>query len=472
MKRINDCTLVCIDCSKYGASVDALQKSMAQNEFDKVIFFTDVSLELEGIEVKLIPSIKSKEQYSHFCIKELYKHIDTKYVLIIQWDGYTLNGDLFDDSFYDYDYIGATWTNETDGFNVGNGGYSFRSKKLLDAVGKDENIIVTHPEDAQICRTYRPYLESKYGIKFAPVDIADKFSFELGEPTQPTMGFHSFFHQPYRPTVIVKRTAALGDVILIEPLLRYYAAKGYNVVVDIPIQYFELFNQHYFPVKHISQFDEGRIKPEKVINLDMSYEVKPIQTYLKTYFEFAGITDYQLSKPKLFPYVDEKTKLFKKYAVVHIDQRNDTPERNVNGVNWKAVERYLVSNGYVVLQIGMGLHESCGIEINTPTVGFMKFVIAGCDLFLGIDSAPAHIALAYNKKSVLFYGSTNPNYIHCDLTNVEIVQAPCDNSFCWHYAGGTSGKTCKYIGTDKYLQCTKTDSDTVIDKIYKLISNE
>lgn len=471
MKKIENCTLVCIDCYNYGKAVNALQKSMGQNEFDKVLFLTDIEIKIDGIETVLIPTISSKEQYSIFCVKELWKYINTDFILLVQHDGYTVNGELFDERLYDYDWCGALWL-EGDGYTNGNGGYSWRSKKLLEAIGTDETIKATNPEDAQICRTYRDYLEKEYGLKWATDEICEGFSYELREPSKPTMGFHGNFHTVYKPTIILKRDAALGDCLIFEPVMRYYAMKGYNIVLDIPASFFELYTNHYFNVKHISQFDRGRIIPEKEVNLNMAYEVKPKQNYLKSYFEFCGITDYELSRPQLYPLVDERTKLFKKYAVVHIDARPDTPYRNIYNVNWKAVQRYLEANGYVVIQIGKNDHESCGIEINTPSVGFMKFVIASCDLFLGIDSAPAGIAMAYNKPCVLMFGSVNPDYIHPDLTNAVIVQGACQNSFCWHQVGGTAGIECKFKGTDNYLQCCKSDSYIIIDAIDKLIKTE
>ena len=71
---------------------------------------------------------------------------------------------------------------------------------------------------------------------------------------------------------------------------------------------------------------------------------------------------------------------------------------------------------------------------------------------------------------VLFFGSSNPDFIHCDLTNIEIIQAPCDKANCWHYPSGTEGKRCVYKDTEKYLQCTKSDSDIVINAVYRLIN--
>lgn len=469
MKKINSCSLICIDCYNYGGAVSALQKSMAQNTFDKVILFTDIYLELEGIEIIKIPSIKSKKEYSHFCVKELCKHITTDYVLTCQHDGFTLNGELFDERLYDYDFAGALWL-ENDGYANGNAGYSWKSKRLLDAIGNDDLIKATHPEDAQICRTYRDYLEKEYNLKWATDEICEGFSFELREPCKHTMGFHGYFHKPYSPTIVIKRSAAIGDIILLEPVLRYFAIKGYNIVLDIPLPFFDLYNNHYFPITHISKFDSGRITPEKTICADLAYEVKPKQPYLKSYFEFCGITDYRLSRPILFPLVDETTRLFPKYAVVHLDRRSED-YRNVHGVNWAAVRRYLENKGFVVIQVGKNDHESCGIEMNTSSMGFLKFVVAGSSLFIGVDSAPSHIAVAYNIPSVIFFGSVNPDYIHVDMTNIKVIQGKCDKSGCWHISGGTSGRECFYKETPKYVQCTITDSDEVIHAIDTLIEN-
>ncbi len=238
--------------------------------------------------------------------------------------------------------------------------------------------------------------------------------------------------------------------------------------MDIPAEFYPLFSNHYFPVKHISQFDKGRIKPERIINLDLSYEVKPRQNYLKSYFEFAGITDYTLTRPQLFPLVDDSTRLFKKYIVVHLDKRV-TEHRNSYGVNWKRVQKHFENLGYTVIQVGNGEADECGLRINTTgNIGLLKFVIAGASLFLGIDSSPAHMAIAYNKPSVLLFGSTNPYYIHSDLRDVEIIQGGCPKAYCWHVAGGTEGVECAFKGEEGYLKCCHHDTDDVIDAINRL----
>lgn len=466
MRLLPDVTLVCIDCYSYGKAVSAIQKSLQQIQFEKALFLTDIAIKLDGIEVVKIPSIRSKREYSNFVIKELSKYITTTHFMVIQADGYIIDGNSWDDRYLEYDYIGASWIFDNDR-QVGNGGASLRSKKLHDVLTSDPFIDVLHPEDQSICIIYKFYLEEKYGIKFAPVDLADKFSYELKEPVQSTFAFHGNFHEPFRPTIIFHRSAALGDCLILEPVLKHFYEQGYNIVLDIPRKFFDLYTQHYFPIKHISQFDKGRI-PAKEIDLDMAYEVKPRQNYLKSYFEFCGVEDYKLSRPQLSPFVNDDTKLFKRYACIHIDNR-DTPHRNIYGVDWSKIRKHLESLNYTVIQIGANEHEECGIQMNTPSIGFMKFVLSGCDLFIGTDSGPAGIAVAYNKKCVLFFGSVNPDYIHPDLNGVEVIQGDCSNAYCWHSKdGGTAGVKCKFEGQKEYLQCCKSTWEQVIDAINKL----
>ena len=90
--KLNKVTLICVDCSRHAEAVAAIRKSMQECDFAAVKFLTDREFDIEGVEVIKILPIKSKEEYSYFIIKELYKYFDSEYCLIIQHDGYVLNG--------------------------------------------------------------------------------------------------------------------------------------------------------------------------------------------------------------------------------------------------------------------------------------------------------------------------------------------------------------------------------------------
>jgi glycosyltransferase involved in cell wall biosynthesis/MoaA/NifB/PqqE/SkfB family radical SAM enzyme/predicted SAM-dependent methyltransferase len=200
--NIPSTTLCCIDCYNHQLSIRALEYSMRQCGFDRVVFFTDREFDLEEIEVVKIPTITTKQQYSWFVLKELNKHVHTDFVLMVQYDGFIINPEAWTSEFQKYDYTGAKWHWYNDGYNVGNGGFSLRSKRLLQSLDDTVNNngismdsdSLTYGEDSFICRTYRGLLEDKYSIKFAPEFIADRFSYERSEPVGRPFGFHGLFN--------------------------------------------------------------------------------------------------------------------------------------------------------------------------------------------------------------------------------------------------------------------------------------
>ena len=444
MRRIlSRTTLVCADTLHPAEAVIALKKSMEQCLFADVILFTDKDIRLDDIRVVQIPTLNSKEAYSKWVVKELYKHFDTDFVLIQQHDSWVLNSSAWTDEFYDYSYIGALWPWETDGFRNGNGGFSLRSKEFCRAIGTDEMIKVFHPEDAQLCRLYRPYLEEAYGFRWAPDEMCERFAYECGEPIGPTFGFHGNFHTQFKPSVLIQRMGALGDVLTTEPLLRHFYNKGFHVYLHTSPQFEELFAGHDFPVKMLSEKD-GRISVWH-INLDMSYESKPDQLHLKSYFEYAGIWNYKLTKPRLTK-PDRVQKLFDKYCVLHLDNRNE-PYRNIRGINWGIVVDHLKERGYEVFQLGESPDyiETSAIRMRTPSIPFLKYVVGHSDLFIGIDSGISHIASAMDVPSIIFFGSVLPEIIHPVLSMITPIQVKdaCETPGCWSFAlGGTTGQDC------------------------------
>ena len=142
----------------------------------------------------------SLDAYQEFILKKLPLIVKTPFVLLIQWDGYVLDPTCWLPEFRQYDYIGAKWAWPKDALTVGNGGFSLRSRKLLEAVARPRfeisriiNKEKVH-EDEYICRVHRSALENEYGIRFAPETIADRFAYERILPDRPTFGFHGFFN--------------------------------------------------------------------------------------------------------------------------------------------------------------------------------------------------------------------------------------------------------------------------------------
>ena len=229
--RLHDITICCIDTAQPLAALRALRLSLEQCDFARALLLTDQApLGADGITVRSIPPITSGIDYARLVMLDLVEYIETDYVLLVQWDGYVLDGRRWEDAFRSVDYIGAAWYWHTDGMDVGNGGFSLRSRRLLETLA-NSGLPALHPEDDFICRQYRPTLE-KLGIRFADRGMADRFAFERGEPQGSCFGFHGAFN--FWRTI--SRQALPGVLDLLAPdtlssvgvldLLAVYIAQG------------------------------------------------------------------------------------------------------------------------------------------------------------------------------------------------------------------------------------------------------
>ena len=208
MKNLPTVTLVIIDCVDVGRAQLALDVSCQEMSFGAVKLLT--SLPTNDPRAIRIEPLTSIDAYSRFCLLDLHQYVDTAHVLVIQYDGFILNPAAWQDVFLEYDYIGAPiligeWATSRHGVPaadigslvVGNGGFSLRSKRLIEltaALGQAGDFILTEPEDWAMCYTERAKLEAA-GIRFAPVSLAEAFSFEGRTAAycqyRDSFGFHS-----------------------------------------------------------------------------------------------------------------------------------------------------------------------------------------------------------------------------------------------------------------------------------------
>lgn len=196
MKRTESLlTIAAVDCAYPALAAQALRRSAALLPCARLLLLTDSTERFEGVESVSIAPIKSRAAYSHFMLKSFADYVNTDYALVVQWDGFVIHNHAFADEFWNYDYIGAKWPHKTGDFRVGNGGFSLRSKLLLDALRDDAiDFREDENEDEAICIRFRDLLESKHGIVFASERVADRFAFDVARPLGRTLGFHGVFN--------------------------------------------------------------------------------------------------------------------------------------------------------------------------------------------------------------------------------------------------------------------------------------
>jgi hypothetical protein len=199
MSGLADVTLVTIETHYHDLASRALDETLKRIPFGKVVTFSDRELIAGAKNIPVTP-IGSLRDYCEILLKGMWPYIETSHVIFAQWDAMVHDQTKWTDDYLNYDYIGAVWPWQPPGQNVGNGGFSLRSRKLLDAlryptISMDPDGPHGVQEDNYIAIVHRKLLEQKFGIKFAPQEVAAQFAYELGPyPTTGSMSFHGFWN--------------------------------------------------------------------------------------------------------------------------------------------------------------------------------------------------------------------------------------------------------------------------------------
>ena len=181
---------VVVDTTQHQLSQFALERSQSLFPLKHSIVFSDLKEPWHTRKFVKIDKMQTMSDYNQVLLRNVWKYLETEYCLILHYDGFVINPDQFAKLFLHYDYIGATWNN-FQLFNVGNGGFCLRSKKLMKIVDEHfPNVDLDTPEDVLIARHLRAVLEDKFKLRFAPQEIANHFSQEFVSQSWPTFGFH------------------------------------------------------------------------------------------------------------------------------------------------------------------------------------------------------------------------------------------------------------------------------------------
>jgi hypothetical protein len=191
MRELPDVTLVAVFTVCHELTLRAVDDCASRARFGAVRLFTDREIGRERIPAGPFASF---DEAARFTTYEVPKHIETSHALFIHWDSWIVEPSMWRDDFLAYDYVGAPWW-FSDGMNVGNSGFTIRSKRLIDFLAANEaQFPIGTPEDLVLCRTYRKRLPQ---FRWAPQALAHEFAFERTRATERSFGFHGMFNWPF-----------------------------------------------------------------------------------------------------------------------------------------------------------------------------------------------------------------------------------------------------------------------------------
>ena len=227
--KLSNVTLLAATSSEIDEAQVSMRISLHNIEFKaaKLLCSTAPKKKYPDIEYISIPPMNKVDDYNRMIFQDLHKYFETSHCLIVQADSFVVNSDLWKDEFLKYDYIGGPWPNKIqvdpnlvlhlEKNPVGNGGFSLRSRKLVNTTAKINFDTLNFPmkaEDVVIC--YFLYQEMiNNGIRFAPPKLAAQFSMEntdhlYGQDVNSVFGFHGKHLRDYFMKKYVLR-AAIGE---------------------------------------------------------------------------------------------------------------------------------------------------------------------------------------------------------------------------------------------------------------------
>lgn len=202
--NLDNVTLVTVACQPetVNSHKAALRHCESMCNFKKTLLISCADdKEFDNVNVGCL----DKGMYSQFCVEMLNDYIDTEFCLLVQWDGFIINKDMWTEDFLNYDYVGAPWP--FFGNMIGNGGFSLRSKKFLSISSKINYTtnfppgtpaisgLSICPEDWFLCQAHRKTFEEN-NVSFPSFELARQFSIE--HPTEVDKDFDKDIISTYK----------------------------------------------------------------------------------------------------------------------------------------------------------------------------------------------------------------------------------------------------------------------------------
>lgn len=189
---LSDVTLIAPTGNNIDKTIESIKRSCNKVDFKEVKLITHKKPDNLPDFIKFEESeypMDSYLKYNKYVFEELYRHVNTEFALLVQYDSWIIHPECWMNEFLEYSYTGAPWpvvensyiANNGERVNVGNGGFSLRSQLILQAP-KKLGLELTQEqnqwnEDGNIACYWRSQMLN-HGVKYAPIEVAARFSYE------------------------------------------------------------------------------------------------------------------------------------------------------------------------------------------------------------------------------------------------------------------------------------------------------
>jgi ADP-heptose:LPS heptosyltransferase len=281
--------------------------------------------------------------------------------------------------------------------------------------------------------------------------------------------------RPFLNRLILKRTTALGDVLLTTPIVHALREKkpDWEIIVatNHPFIYRDNPDVNYvIPVNHDWVVSKDC---EAFYELDLAYEMCPDVGILKAYTDACNVN---VKDPWPRVYLRDHNRLFasnilsdsSKWVVIHPGPKG-WPGGDWPWERFSEVSETLQNKGFKVVLVGNTPPDpiKCDLDLRHKTTFHnLAAVVERSSLFVGIDSMPMHLAQAFRKPCVGIFGCVDPSHILVSTSFVRGVTASQNKVPCLgcHHRGDFP-KTRSVCDKDKVYCMEELSANEVIRAI-------
>lgn len=279
----------------------------------------------------------------------------------------------------------------------------------------------------------------------------------------------------FDPTVALRRTGALGDVLLCTPLASRIKQLWPQSTIFFGTDFLDAVRDHP-AVDHVVSLSEwDKLYVAYSWNLDGAYEQNLAQNYARSYIAATGLFADSIVPPVPEFRVAQSAREHMRrilepdgrpLALVCL-QGTTWPGKNVDPSRWRRALEWLKGRGYRLVEVGTG-EPTCGLEaslMGRTSIREVGALLERAHLFLGVEAGLGHLAQALGTVCCLHFGCTAPAMVGTRTDRLIPVSAEnLDCIGCHHHqapAGCTAFRGCPRGD----LACARPDPDRVLQAV-------
>ena len=236
-------------------------------------------------------------------------------------------------------------------------------------------------------------------------------------------------------SIAIKRTVGMGDVILVEPIIKKLKQKYPDAEITLYTSKPDVVDYFANKPHHIETIEESALlkdyltdKPQQLkYDLDLSYESRIDYPFVDAYAEVCGI-EFEDYKDKYVELVIEETGegiATDKPLAVFCADGSGWPGKTWPIERYAEVIKHLQDKGWRVIETGKYHTDLTDEKYHDCDFKTMMRIISQAWIYVGADNGPMHIARGFNVPCAIIAGAALPYFTNPNREYIFYIQ---DNS--------------------------------------------